>query len=94
MNIEQQQFLNLQTLPAILDSVQTGWLLGLTETEVKVLASRKLLKPLGNPMHSNSLSFSLVEVATLGADREWLHKACAILQTPIWGTMPFGERRV
>jgi hypothetical protein len=75
MNPEKSEFLRLATLPARLNLTETAWFLGFTETDISVLISAGLLKPLGHPPASGSKYFASAQLQSLGADIRWLAKA-------------------
>ena len=75
MNQEKKDFLTLAVQPARLNITETAWFLGFAETDISVLISAGLLKPLGRPPASGSKYFATAELQTLRSDTRWLAKA-------------------
>ena len=75
MSPDQERFLNLQRLPAILTRDQTGWVLGFQTHEISTLMHKRLLRPLGNPAENGGKFFAVVEIEELGRDKRWLARA-------------------
>ena len=75
MKAEKGEFLRLLNLPARLTITEAAWFLGFTETDISVLISAGLLKPLGHPPASGSKYFALTDLQTLRDDARWLAKA-------------------
>jgi hypothetical protein len=75
MKAQKEEFLRLLNLPARLSITEAAWFLGFTETDVSVLISAGLLKPLGHPPASGSKYFALTELQALRTDARWLAKA-------------------
>ncbi len=65
----------LPRLPARLDGLQTGELLGFLPHEISILLKVGLLKPLGRPAPNGHKYFCSVEIQNLAQDRDWLDKA-------------------
>jgi len=68
-------FLALPQKPARLAAWETAVLLGVEDTHVPVLVSRKLLRPLGHPPANGPKFFARDYVLTLAADQNWLARA-------------------
>jgi hypothetical protein len=75
MKAEKGDFLRLLNLPARLTIIEAAWFLGFTETDISVLVSAGLLKPLGHPPASGSKYFALTDLQALRTDARWLAKA-------------------
>jgi hypothetical protein len=75
MNPETQQFLNLTTKPARLNSEQTAWLLGFMVHDIPILVAKKLLSPIGDPPPNGVKYFATSEMEQLKSDRKWLARA-------------------
>lgn len=75
MNQEKKDFLMLTTLPARLTIAQSAILLGFNESDIAVLVSAGLLKPLGHPPPTGSKFFATTELLILRNDPRWLAKA-------------------
>ena len=54
---------------------ETAWLLGFGETDIPVLVSAGLLKPLGRPTATGSKYFATVDLQNFRNDSRWLAKA-------------------
>jgi Holliday junction DNA helicase RuvB len=68
MQLEKQQFLNLETPPARFNVEQTAWSLGFEPHDIPTLVRLKLLKPLGSPADKASKYFAAIELERLRAD--------------------------
>src|SRR6266545_4403438 len=75
MNSQQEQFLNLKTLPARLKVEEAAWYLGFSPHEVPILMAEGLLKPLGRPPATGTKYFSIVALEELRKDAKWLARA-------------------
>ncbi len=75
MNSQQEQFLNLKTLPARLKAEETAWYLGFASHEITILMSEGLLKPLGHPPLTGVKYFSTSNLEELRRDAKWLARA-------------------
>ena len=75
MKQEKKNFLTLAVQPARLNISETAWFLGFTESDIPVLVSVGLLKPLGRPPMSGSKYFATAELQSLRNDTRWLAKA-------------------
>jgi len=75
MKADKGEFLQLLNLPARLTITEVAWFLGFTETDISVLISVGLLKPLGHPPASGSKYFALTDLQALRTDARWLAKA-------------------
>jgi len=49
MNDERQEFLNMKTYPARLNTQEAAWFLGFASHDMPIMIRAGLLKPLGNP---------------------------------------------
>lgn len=76
MNSQQEQFLNLKTLPARVRVEEAAWLLGFSIHEIPILVAHGLIKPLGHPTIAGVKFFSVVALEELRRDQKWLAKAC------------------
>jgi len=75
MKQEKKDFLTLAVQPARLNISEAAWILGFTESDISVLISVGLLKPLGRPPASGSKYFATAELHSLRSDTRWLAKA-------------------
>lgn len=75
MNSQQEQFLNLKTLPARLKAEEAAWYLGFSQHEIPVLVAEGLLKPLGRPPETGVKYFATVALDELRRDPKWLARA-------------------
>ena len=75
MNSQQEQFLNLKTLPARLKVEEVAWYLGFKPHELTILMSEGILKPLGRPQVTGVKHFSSVALEELRRDQKWLARA-------------------
>src|SRR5712671_5790897 len=75
MKQERKDFLTLAVQPARLNIAETAWFLGFTESDIPVLVSAGLLRPLGRPPASGSKYFATAELQSLHNDTRWLAKA-------------------
>jgi len=75
MNSQQEQFLNLKTMPARLKVEEAGWYLGFVPHEMTILMSVGLLKPLGHPPTTGVKHFSVLALEDLRRDQKWLARA-------------------
>ena len=75
MKQEKKDFLALAVQPARLSVSETAWFLGFTDSDISVLISVGLLKPLGRPPTSGSKYFATAELQSLRNDTRWLAKA-------------------
>lgn len=81
MNSQQEQFLNLKTLPARLKAEEAAWYLGFAQHEIPVLVADGLLKPLGRPPETGVKYFATTALEELRRDQKWLARASdAIVQ--------------
>lgn len=76
MNSQQEQFLNLKTLPARVRVEEAAWLLGFSIHEIPMLVAHGLIKPLGHPTVAGVKFFSVTALEELRRDEKWLAKAC------------------
>lgn len=75
MNTQQEQFLNLKTLPARVRVEEAALLLGFSTHEIPILAANGLIKPLGHPPVTGVKYFSIITLEELRKDEKWLAKA-------------------
>jgi hypothetical protein len=75
MNSQQEQFLNLRTLPARLKVEEAAWYLGFAAHEIPILMAEGLLKPLGRPPATGVKHFSTAALEELRRDEKWLARA-------------------
>jgi hypothetical protein len=75
MNAQDEQFLNLKTLPARVRVEEAALLLGFSPHEIPILVSNGLIKPLGHPPITGVKYFSIVGLEELRKDEKWLAKA-------------------
>jgi hypothetical protein len=75
MNSQQEQFLNLKTLPARLKVEEVAWYLGFSAHEIPILMAEGLLKPLGRPPTTGVKYFATVALEELRRDPKWLARA-------------------
>jgi hypothetical protein len=75
MNAQDEQFLNLKTLPARVRVEEAALLLGFSPHEIPILVSNGLIKPLGHPPITGVKYFSIVALEELRKDEKWLAKA-------------------
>lgn len=75
MNSQQEQFLNLKTLPARVRVEEAALLLGFSVHELPILMANGLMKPLGHPPLTGVKFFSVVSLEELRRDEKWLAKA-------------------
>lgn len=66
---------NLKRLPARLNRMEAGALLGFTEEDIGCLVDLKLLRPLGELKHGCPVWFAAVELDGLYRDPKWLARA-------------------
>ena len=66
---------NLKRLPARLNWMEAGALLGFTEDDIGYLVDLKLLRPLGELKHGCPVWFAAVELDELCRDPKWLARA-------------------
>ena len=75
MNSQQEQFLNLKTMPARIKVEEVAWYLGFATHEVTILMAEGLLKPLGRPPSTGTKYFSSSALEELRRDEKWLARA-------------------
>lgn len=75
MSTELQQFLTRSRLPARLSVQEAAWLLGFQAGDISILASVRLLKPLGRPAKNGPKYFATAAVERLAEDVAWLDRA-------------------
>lgn len=71
--------MGLSRLPARLNQVQTGAILGFKAHDIPVLVKARLLKPLGGGPRNSVKYFATVEIEQLSRDRKWLDRATAAI---------------
>ena len=64
----------LNQVPARLTAEQAAWVLNCQPTDVPILVSARLLKPLGNPPPNSVKFYAASELLELVKDRAWLAK--------------------
>jgi hypothetical protein len=74
------QFLSLRTLPVIIDTEKTAWLLGIHQDAVAILVKANHLEPLENPPPGSQRYFSSRYVLKLGEDEKWMRKAVRLIR--------------
>ena len=75
MREDQQQFMRvLNQVPARLTAEQAAWVLNCQPTDVPILVSVRLLKPLGNAPPNSVKFYAASELLELVKDRAWLAK--------------------
>ncbi len=79
MNDAKAKFLACRHLPARLTVIETSWYLGFSENDIPVLASRRLLKPVGNPTQNSTKYFALKDLKKVHEDVRWINRATASL---------------
>jgi hypothetical protein len=79
MSEAKAKFLACRHLPARLTVIETSWYLGFSENDIPVLASRKLLKPVGNPTQNATKYFALKDLKKVHEDVPWINRATAAL---------------
>ena len=75
MNSQQEQFLNLKTLPARLKVEEAAWYLGFSGHEIPILIAKGVLKPLGRPPMTGVKYFATAILDELRRDEKWLARA-------------------
>ena len=71
----EHSMLQVLRLPGRLTPIQTGEVLGFTETEVRILLKYGLLRALGRPPLNGHKLFCALEIEQLSRDKGWLEKA-------------------
>ncbi len=79
LNNDLKAILNLNRLPARLNTAQTAACLGFKPHHIPVLAARGFLKPLGDPMPNSDKFYARSKVLERADDEEWLSLATAAL---------------
>ena len=79
LNNDLKAILNLNRLPARLNTVLTAACLGFKPHDIPVLAARGFLKPLGDPMPNSDKYYARARVLERLDDEEWLSLATAAL---------------
>jgi hypothetical protein len=79
MSPEQIEFLNQRHLPHRLTAQETGWLLGFTSYDITVLATNRMLKPVGRPAQNSIKYYSTAQMQRLWGNAKWLDRATALL---------------
>lgn len=86
MNADKLAFFTYRVLPARLNVVEAGWLLGFGPKDITVLVSHGLLKPVGQPAPNATKYFCSVEIEVLRTNAKWINRASALLYR-YWRTM-------
>lgn len=86
MNADKLAFFTYRVLPARLNVIEAGWLLGFGPKDITVLVSHGLLKPVGQPSPNATKYFCSVELEALRTDTKWINRASALLYR-YWRTM-------
>ena len=79
MNTDKLAFFTYRVLPARLNVIEAGWLLGFGPKDITVLVSHGLLKPVGQPAPNATKYFCSVELEALRTDAKWINRASALL---------------
>jgi hypothetical protein len=79
MSEPKAKFLSCRHLPGRLTAIETAWYLGFSENDIPVLASRKLLKPVGDPSQSATKYYALKDLKKVHEDVRWINRASATL---------------
>ena len=79
LNNELKAILNLNRLPARLNTALTAACLGFKPHDIPVLAARGFLKPLGKPMSNSDKYYARSRILGRADDEEWLSRATAAL---------------
>ena len=86
MTSEQIAFLNQRHLPFRLTVRETGWLLGFSQHDIKVLTSKGYLKPVGKPAPNSTKFYCTAVIGGIRNDVKWLERASAFLNK-YWRTV-------
>jgi hypothetical protein len=78
-NSERHQLISVAGLPGRLTAQEAAWVLGFADHNIPVLASNRLLTPLGDPPPNGGRYYALPDLEALRRDTKWLHKASAVL---------------
>ena len=73
------KFLTCRHYPARLTVIETSWYLGFSENDIPVLASRRLLRPVGNPSQNATKYYALKDLKRVHGDTRWINRATAAL---------------
>lgn len=76
---------SLKWLPARLHAEEVAFLLGFEPSDIGVLISKKLLKPLGKPAPNAPKYFARFEIEALARSRDWLNRA-TLAMSKYWQT--------
>jgi len=79
LNNDLKAILNLNRLPARLNTVLTAACLGFKPHDIPVLAARGFLKPLGKPMSNSDKYYARSKVLERAEEEEWLSLATEAL---------------
>ncbi len=79
MSEHKAKFLTCRHLPARLTVIEASWYLGFSENDIPVLASRGLLKPVGNPTQNATKYFALKDLKKIHENPRWINRATAAL---------------
>src|SRR6266851_4494133 len=72
--------LQSRRLPARLNALQAGVILGFPPFDITVLTTKKMLRPLGKPAQNSTKYFAAREIEKLANDIAWLRKATQVMQ--------------
>jgi len=79
LNNDLKAILNLNRLPARLNTVLTAACLGFKPHDIPVLAARGFLKPLGKPMSNSDKYYARSKILERADEEEWLSLATEAL---------------
>lgn len=79
-------------LPGRLNPPQAAALLGFLPHDIPVLVAKKLLRPLGKPLHSAPKYFAATEIEKLAQDPNWLNKAAQAMSDHWKGQNAAGKK--
>jgi hypothetical protein len=79
MSEAKAKFLACRHLPARLTVIETSWYLGFSENDIPVLASHRLLKPVGSPTQNSTKYYALKDLKKLHEDLRWINRASVTL---------------
>jgi hypothetical protein len=79
MSPEQINFLNQRHLPHRLTAKETGWLLGFSTSDITVLTTIGMLKPIGRPSQNSTKYYSTARIVRLHGNIKWLDRATSLM---------------
>ena len=79
MSEAKSKFLACRHLPARLTAIETSWYLGFSENDIPILASSRLLKPVGNPTQCSTKYYALKDLKKVHGDTRWINRASVTL---------------